>query len=214
MLKKGLASGILLMTLVLSMVPNAFAAEVPQTDESNDIHVSDYMEFYNNQDEYYSLAKEGYRIVIDVPDQYENLEEARLEALANDAAENDSLEPSQSRGTMYPTKSHDIIKDGMYFFEGATSNYPLYTNYYFDGDYGYRANFHNRSSTYELIYRDIYFTPGSIFNPGGDIEYGKYYRVGLNQTVIDYFSTDSTKQGIFFEFLNPCTFEGWIAHDD
>lgn len=212
MLKKRLFSGVLSLALTLSLVPCAMAADGTQTDGDKEIYVADYMEFYNNQSEYYSLAKEGYRIVIDVPEEYEDLEEARLLDLAQDA-QKDTLIPSVSRGTSWPTQTHNVVEDGMYFFEGSTSSYPLYTNYSFVGDYGYVANFHNRSSTYYLTYRAIYSTPGSLFNPGR-VEYDNYSSVRLNQTVIEYFTTESTEQRIFFEFLDPCTFEGWIAQDD
>ena len=212
MLKKRLLSGILSFVLAVMLVPCAFASEATSPDVSEDIHVTDYMEFYNNQSTYYSLAKEGHRIIIDVPDNYEELETARLSALAG-SSQPDQLIPPTARGTSWPTKTHNVVKDGMYFFEGSTSSYPLYTNYAFVGDYGYVAQFHNRSSTYTLVYRAIYSTPGSLFE-SGKVTYGKYSSVGLNQTVLDYFSTESTTQRIFFEFSDPCTFEGWIGQDD
>nr|WP_325299883.1 hypothetical protein [uncultured Dysosmobacter sp.] len=212
MKKRRFFSCVLFIALALTLAPCSLAVEVVQTENDKEIYVADYMEFYNNQSGYYSLAKEGYRIIIDVPEEYENLEEARIAELAGDT-QKEILTPSVARGTSWPTKTHDVVKDGMYYFEGSTSSYPLYTNYAFVGDYGYVAGFHNRSSTYYLTYRDIYSTPGSLFNPG-EVEYGAYKSIGLNQTVIEYFTTNSTTQRLFFEFLDPCTFNGSIAQFD
>ena len=151
MLTKRILPGVISIILGLMLIPCTFAtaAEVVPADDSKELHITDYMEFYNNQSEYYSLAKQGYRILIDVPDEYEDLEESRLNNLASNT-QKDLLVPAMARGTSWPTRTHDVIKDGMYFFEGSTSNYPLYTNYAFVGDYAYFANFHNRSSTYTL----------------------------------------------------------------
>ena len=85
MLTKRILPGVISIILGLMLIPCTFAtaAEVVPADDSKELHITDYMEFYNNQSEYYSLAKQGYRILIDVPDEYEDLEESRLNNLAS-----------------------------------------------------------------------------------------------------------------------------------
>lgn len=83
--------------------------EAPNTEKELKL---EYMEFYENQEYYKTLAKnEGYRLVISVGKEYEDLETARLEA---EAQEIDELVPgTMARGTEVPTKKYNVAKNSI-----------------------------------------------------------------------------------------------------
>lgn len=97
------------------------------------------MEFYNNQQYYKDLAKnKGLTIIIDVGEEYADLESARI---ANEAAQNNQLVPVvQPRTGDIPTSEWNILQQGKKDFRGTATNTICYTSFKYWGCTSYEED--------------------------------------------------------------------------
>ena len=116
---------LLIVIVLLLLCVNPVSAEEYSSERiPKELHL-EYMEFYDNQDYYKNLARnQGYRLVISVGPEFEELEEARIRA---DNSEFDGLVPAQiSRGVDVPTRKHNVAKKE-YKISGRAVQSTLYT---------------------------------------------------------------------------------------
>lgn len=186
-----------IVSCLLTFQSAVFAAEPSILEQQNEIHISDYMTFYDHQDYYKDLAKQGYTIVIDVPDEYSALENARITS----DTETDKLTPPMARGQFVPSNKWNILDKGPYNFSGESSNYGLYTNYAIVGGTSYAIQVHNTSGIYDL---GVEVTGA---RSSGD------FLVGTGRTVIKYIVPESSSTRFYLYFSAPCYFEGSISRD-
>lgn len=122
----------LILALFCLQVPTASATTVDvQETDSMELHV-EYMEFYNNQQYYKDLAKnEGYTIIINVGEEYADLENERI---ANEAVQIDELvSEKQTRYGTPPTQPWNVLTQGTKGFSGTATNSICYTKFLYCG---------------------------------------------------------------------------------
>lgn len=174
--------------------------EAPNTEKELKL---EYMEFYENQEYYKTLAKnEGYRLVISVGKEYEDLETARLEA---EAQEIDELVPgTMARGTEVPTKKYNVAKK-QYNLAGLAVQSTLYTQKNVYGATYYEMSIHNRyKETSKLMLKVT--TNG--YTKSGDTD----FYVNPGETVIQYGRTHYTSELVYLKFRAPVSVEGYIKN--
>lgn len=180
-----------ILALLCLQVPTASATTVDvQEVDSMELYV-EYMEFYNNQQYYKNLAKnEGYTIIINVGEEYADLENERI---ANEAAQIDELvSGKQARDGTVPTKEWDILNQGAKGFSGTATNTTCYTEYKYYGWTAYEVSIYNSSSNYTLYYR-FYNTGNSTtysLSPGTSV----IQSVALNPETRFYLGFDAPGQ--------------------
>ncbi len=145
-MKRFLSIFLSLVMISSALSSSVFAAEAQGygSDNSQILYVDDYMEFYENQDYYMDLVdNQHYVLVIDVPDEYLEMEKTRI---AGGAEVNALTEGPTTRGTSVPTRAWNVNTNGTYSFSVSTAKTPIYTNYYFVGANAYRMSVLNTSN--------------------------------------------------------------------
>lgn len=194
------------LSAVLScLVSSSFATNPIQSSDISskpELHL-EYLEFYENQQYYKDLARtNGYRLVINVGDEYADLERARIAQEQENAS---SLIPvSGARGASVPTKEWDISKKGTYRFEGYANNSPLYTQYYITGWTSYEVSVYNNW--------DKYVTQGFAYGTTRGANVGVNFSCDTQTTTIEYFTCKSDSH-FYLMFQQPADVEGYIAID-
>ena len=129
------------------MLCGVLSATAFATEETTEVETSaeltlklEYMDFYENQDYYMDLVRDkDYTLCIDVPEEYQELEEARIAEGANDT---DEMVPDIARGAGIPTVGHSILQ-GSYTFKGEATYTNLYTEKYVYGNTQYIVTVNN-----------------------------------------------------------------------
>ena len=107
-MKRFLSIFLSLVMISSALSSSVFAAEAQGygSDNSQILYVDDYMEFYENQDYYMDLVdNQHYVLVIDVPDEYLEMEKTRI---AGGAEVNALTEGPTTRGTSVPTRAWNV----------------------------------------------------------------------------------------------------------
>lgn len=172
--------------MILTVSPSALAYSGNVSDKVLAISV-DYPDFIQNMDYYNQLAAEGYLVHIKVGEQYKEQEEARLAELGKNNLE--SLTPTLTRGTAYPTSGWNLASQGQYNFSGRG---PVYTNYYFNGKLDMNVYVHNSNSTQMKVHIFDSFisnttAAAAFYVPGGDSVLYQYNRRVTSGKVAVYF---------------------------
>ena len=176
---------------------SATAVDVQETD-SMELHV-EYMEFYNNQQYYKDLAKnEGYTIIINVGEEYADLENERISI---EATQSDELvSGKQARDASVPQDEWNVLTQGTKGFSGTATNTICYTVYKFYGCTSYEVSIYNSSPYNTLKYR--------FYNTGDDATYS----LSTGTSIIKYVPLNSNTR-FYLGFYAPGQATGYIAQD-
>lgn len=185
--------------LLLCFVQCAFAAAAPlETETTEELHL-DYLEFYENQEYYDNLARtEGYRLVINVGEEYAALEEARI---ASESGSIHDLISTTTRGANVPTQGWNIANKGPYSFKGTAQFQPIYTDVYVTGYTSYKVTAYNKSNAR---------TPAQAWGVSGGFE---PFSCPAHSTVIEYFVPVSSSSHFYLKFFPYVDVTGTIAKD-
>ena len=189
----------LILALFCLQVPTASATTVDvQETDSMELHV-EYMEFYNNQQYYKDLAKnEGYTIIINVGEEYADLENERI---ANEAVQIDELvSEKQTRDGTPPTQPWNVLTQGTKGFSGTATNSICYTKFLYCGCTSYEVSIYN-SSPHNTLYFRFYNT--------GD---GTTYSLSTGTSVIKYVALNPETK-FYLGFDAPGQASGYVARD-
>lgn len=184
----------------LLLVPGVVAVgmEVQSTD-NDEIQVA-YMEFYNNQEYYYNLAREGYTIIILVGEAYADVEKERLE---DDSEQTNALLPgTMTRGSTVPTASWNVISLGKYDFSGSATQSSLYTNYKLCGSTSYLITVYNEYDSTSIS--------GVVH---GVQESDRTFTVAPLTTMVRVYNTSSKYDYIYLGFYPPVRVSGSVKGD-
>lgn len=177
----------------------AFATTVDSQEKNpNELQV-EYMEFYNNQQYYKDLAKnKGLTIIIDVGEEYADLESARI---ANEAAQNNQLVPVvQPRTGDIPTSEWNILQQGKKDFRGTATNTICYTSFKYWGCTSYEVSVYNSNPYKSLSYK--YYGTGDTST----------YTLDSGKAVIRYIPLNPSTR-FYLGFYAPAEFSGYVAPD-
>ena len=188
-----------ILALLCLQVPAASATTVDvQKVDSMELYV-EYMEFYNNQQYYKDLAKnEGYTIIINVGEEYADLENERI---ASEAIQIDELvSGKQARDGSIPTREWDILNQGTKGFSGTATNSTCYTEYEYYGCTAYEVSIYNSSSHNMLYY--IFYNTGN----------NSTYSLSAGTSVIKYVPLNPETR-FYLGFDAPGQVTGYVARD-
>ena len=189
----------LVLAILCLQIPAASATEVNgQEMDSHNLYV-EYMEFYNNQQYYIGLARDaGYTIIINVGEEYAELEEQRIK---NEASVVDELVPGGiTRDGNPPTNLWNVLEEGAKGFSGSATNSTLYTSYKYWGCTSYLVSIYNKSPYNTLYYQ--------FHNTGDD----KQYSLSSGTSVIKCIPLNPTTS-FYLSFKHPCVVEGYVMRD-
>lgn len=184
--------------MVLSLAIPCSATTTSETSnmEGTEIHVDEYMDFYNNQQYYKNLVAQGYTVIVNVGEEYAEMEEARIEAESN---EMDELIESKGRGTSVPTARWNINTEGKYSFSGSAAYSTLYLGYLIYGHDGYGTTVYNKSETNTLT-----------VNAHGCIS-ERSFTVDPLTSRLEKFTMFSASNNFYLSFNAPSYFSGTIG---
>lgn len=212
-MKKCLSTFISAVMLLMLLPIRAQAAEIKTTPpcefadtcsaaNGKELHL-EYMEFYNNQGYYKSLAKKlGYTLVISVGEEFEKLEQQRIfeESQQPVRSIDEEVAPS-TRGVSIPTKKYKITDTNQYTIDGHAVQSTLYTEKMVYGVTGYEVSIHNRYEKDTGLTLEV-TTHGFLNND--------YFYVDPGKTVIRYYTTHATTDTAYLEFRAPSAVDGYI----
>lgn len=187
------------LALLCLQVPTVSATTVDvQESDSMELYV-EYMEFYDNQQYYKELAKnEGYTIVINVGEEYADLENERI---ANEAVQIDELVSGmQARDASVPQEEWNVLTQGTKGFSGTATNTICYTKLKYYGCTAYEVSIYNSSSYNTLNYR--------FYNTGDSTTYS----LSTGTSIIKYVPLNPETR-FYLGFDAPGQATGYVARD-
>lgn len=169
----------------------------------------DYMDFYQNQDYYMNLVYEkDYTLHFNVPEEYQELEDARQAEAANVVGE--LMTGPEGNGivtydTKVPTEAHNIATQGTYKYEATATYSDIYTNYYYIGSSWYVVTVNNRNYDTTAMLRvtayNVYADATMYYTNGTTIH--KYTMSGTGAT--------ANMKHFYLKFHAPVKADGTIA---
>ena len=177
----------------------AFAAEVAPV-EDNEISL-EYQEYYDNQDYYNNLAKNGYTLYVHVGPEYDEWEMERITEKSTGSEDCLVQSDPYTRELTIPTYYYDMLERGKKVISGSTTTTLgyLFTNYIYHGCSSFEISLYNRGDdTLEV----------DLVQEGSSVAF-ESYDIPAETTVIKY----TTEDYWYGRFKNPCSVYGYVARD-
>lgn len=185
--------------LFFSLTTPVFASSTYEAEDTDLILNLEYMEFYNNQEYYRTLAAvEGYTLIISVDDEYIQLEEERIgcSSTENRAVDNDGITPY---GASVPNNSWNCYLKNERSFSTDNANTTRYMDYYVIG-----------GTTYEVSCTNLYNHAAITYKTHGNSSGTQTVSVPKSSTVIKCFSVDTDTTPFYLSFPAPCRAKGYV----
>lgn len=189
----------LIFILISSLATPVFALSTNSSESTDLILNLEYMDFYNNQDYYRTLAREnGYTLVISVDDEYIELEKERISSnnSKNRAVVDSDIIPY---GSSAPTTPWNCYEKNKRTFSTDNANTTVYMNYYVIG-----------STTYEVSCTNLYSHAAITYKTHGNSSGTQTVSVPKSSTVIKCFSVDTDRTPFYLSFPAPSRTEGYV----